>query len=395
MPEFAGGNRLVLLRNGEQYFPALVEAFDAARHEIYLETYIFAGDETGSLIADALARAAARGVATHLLIDGFGSMDFPARLRRLMEEAGVKIFVYRPAFLPWMVRWPREPLRRMHRKVCAVDGVVAFVGGINILDDFDTVLPSPPRRDYAVRIEGPLVAKVRQEAATLWARVGRMGFRMRLPGFFKSKVDATGYVPSARPDPGTQRAALVVRNNLRNRRTIETAYVEQINAAQSEVVIANAYFFPTRRFRHALIQAAKRNVSVTLLLQGKVEYAMQHYASRAMYRLLLRAGVSIHEYHRSFLHAKVAVFDRRVATVGSSNVDPFSLNLAQEANVFVDDRAFAAELRADLHSAIEKEARAVPQNYWQRLSFAFKLRIWANYRLALLLMMVLGFSRLR
>jgi cardiolipin synthase len=395
VPDFAGGNRLVLLRNGEQYFPALTEAFDAARREIFLETYIFAGDETGSLIADALARAAARGVATHLLIDGFGSLEFPERLRRLMEDAGVEIYVYRPAFLPWMARWPREPLRRMHRKLAAVDGAVAFVGGINILDDFESALPSPPRHDYAVRIEGPLVADVRREAVTLWRRVARMGFRMRLPGFLKPKADAADTKMEAKPDPGTQRAALVVRNNLRHRRTIETAYIEQIDAARQEVVIANAYFFPTRRFRHALIRAARRGVSVTLLLQGKVEYAMQHYASRAMYRLLLRAGISIYEYQRSFLHAKVGVFDRRVATVGSSNVDPFSLNLAQEANVFVEDRPFADALRTSLHSAIEKEARAVPQNYWRRLSFALKLRIWANYRFALLLMMVLGFSRLR
>jgi cardiolipin synthase len=122
---------------------------------------------------------------------------------------------------------------------------------------------------------------------------------------------------------------------------------------------------------------------------------MQHFASRAIYRQLLRAGIHIYEYHRSFLHAKVAVFDRRVATVGSSNVDPFSLNLAQEANIFVEDRGFAEELRASLHEAIEKEARAVPRNYWQRLSVALKLRIWLNYRLAKLLMMVLGFNRLR
>jgi cardiolipin synthase len=394
VPEFVDGNRLTLLRNGEEYFPALVAAFDAARTEIHFETYIFAGDETGSLIADALARAAARGVATHLLIDGFGSMAFPARLRALMEQAGVKIYVYRPTFLPWMVRWPREPLRRMHRKLASIDGAVAFVGGINVVDDFHTDLPVAPRHDYAVRIEGPLVARVREEAVTLWRRVARAGQRMRLPGFLKPGRHVDREFPAPAP-AGGHRAALVVRNNLRHRRKIESAYIEQIDAAHTDVVIANAYFFPTRRFRRALLRAARRKVDVSLLLQGKVEYPMQHFASRAIYRQLLRAGIHIYEYHRSFLHAKVAVFDRRVATVGSSNVDPFSLNLAQEANIFVEDRGFAEELRASLHEAIEKEARAVPRNYWQRLSVALKLRIWLNYRLAKLLMMVLGFNRLR
>jgi len=393
--DYVEGNRLTLLRNGEQFFPALVAAIDAAREEVFLEAYIFAGDQTGSLVADALARAAARGVATHLLIDGFGSIDFPARLRELLEQAGVALRVFRPRFLPWKVRWPREPLRRMHRKLASIDGRTAFVGGINVLDDFDTPGPSPPRRDYAVRIEGPLAVRVRAEAAGLWRRVLWVGFRLRRPGFSAPRAQATGRAPLPGPAPGSQRAALVVRNNLRRRRDIERAYIEQIDAAASEVLLANAYFFPTRAFRHALLRAARRGVSVTLLLQGKVEHALQHFASRALYRSLLGAGIHIFEYHRGFLHAKVAVFDGRVATVGSSNIDPLSLGLAQEANVFVDDRAFAAELRASLHEAIEQEARGVPRNYWRRLSFALKARIWFDYRLVRLLMTVLGFNRLR
>ncbi|MGH8765986.1 MAG: cardiolipin synthase ClsB [Burkholderiales bacterium] len=395
MPDFVGGNRITLLRNGAQYFPDLVAVLDAAQVEIYLETYIFADDETGSLIAAALARAAVRGVATHLLIDGFGSIDFPARLRSLLEQAGVALYVYRPRFLPWKVRWPREPLRRMHRKLASVDGAVAFVGGINVIEDFETPERSAPRRDYAVRIEGPLAARVRDEAAKLWRRVGWLGFKRRLPGFVAP--EGRGRQPTPLPilPAGNQRAALVVRNNLRHRRDIEDAYIEQIDAAGSEVLLANAYFFPTRRFRHALLRAARRGVGVTLLLQGRVEHALQHFASRALYRSLLGAGIRIHEYHSGFLHAKVAVFDGRVATVGSSNVDPFSLGLAQEANVFIDDRGFASELRASLHEAIETGARGVPQNYWRRLSFPLKARIWFDYRLMRLLMSVLGFSRLR
>jgi cardiolipin synthase A/B len=395
VPDYVGGNRLALLRNGEQYFPALVAAIDAARAEVFLETYIFAGDETGSLVADALARAAARGVATHLLVDGFGSLDFPQRLRRLLEQAGVQLYVYRPRFLPWKVRWPREPLRRMHRKLASMDGAIAFAGGINVLDDFDAPLPSPARRDYAVRIEGPLAGRVRDEMARLRRRVVWVGFRRHLPGFSAPGASPPHPSPPPGPPPGNQRATLVIRNNLRHRLDIERAYIAQIDAAHSEVFLANAYFFPTRRFRHALLRAARRGVGVTLLLQGKVEHALQHFASRALYHSLLGAGVRIFEYHRGFLHAKVAVFDGRVATVGSSNIDPLSLGLAQEANVFVDDEAFAAELRADLHEVIEKEAHAVPPNYWRRLSLPLKARIWFDYRLMRLLMTVLGFSRLR
>ena len=395
MTEYVDGNRLTLLRNGEQYFPALVGAFDAARTEIFLETYIFADDQTGSLVADALARAAARGVATRLLIDGYGARDFAPRFRTALEGAGGELLVFRPQVSPWPFWKQRSRMRRMHRKLACVDGAVAFVGGINVMDDFSTAEPSPPQFDYAVRVEGPLVAQVRAAAARLWARVSWATFGRRWPRRGMRATLAERRAPSAAAAAGTQRAALVVRDSLRHRRDIEHAYVERIEAARSEVVVANAYFFPMRRYRRALIAAARRGVNVTLLLQGKADHPVQRYASRALYRAFLAAGVRIYEYYPSLLHAKVAVFDRRVATVGSSNIDPFSLLLAREANVFVEDAAFAAELRSSLHEAIENRARPVPPNYWSRLGLVLRVRIWLAYRFARLFVAVYGLRERR
>ncbi len=394
MPEYVGGNRLALLRNGEQYFPALVGAIDAARREVFLESYIYADDETGSLVTDALARAAARGVATHLMVDGYGARDFSPRFRAILSEAGAQLLVFRPHVSPWPFWKQRSRLRRMHRKLASIDGEVAFVGGINVLDDFDTPDPSPPQYDYAVRIEGPLAALVRGEAQRLWTRVAWANLGRRWPKMALAAPRKAAAAPGPAPGGGGMRAALVVRDSLRHRRDIENAYLAQIDAAHSEVILANAYFFPTRRFRRAMIAAARREVAVTLLLQGKADHPLQHYASRALYREFLAAGIRIHEYHPSLLHAKVAVFDGRVATVGSSNIDPLSLGMAREANVFVDDRAFAAELRASLHDAIENRARAVPPNYWQRLTIGIRLRIWLAYRFARLVMTVYRFDRL-
>src|SRR5260221_14023834 len=164
--QYAGGNRLTLLRNGEQYFPALVEAIDAARLEVFLESYIYADDETGSLVTDALARAAARGVRVRLLVDGFGARDFAPRFRRMLRSAGAQVLTFRPEFARLRLR--RGRLRRMHRKLAAIDGAVAFVGGINIIDDFDGPAERRPRHDYAVRVEGPLAPEVRGAAARLW-----------------------------------------------------------------------------------------------------------------------------------------------------------------------------------------------------------------------------------
>lgn len=371
--QYVGGNRLTLLTNGEQYFPALVGAIDAATQEVFLETYLFADDRTGSLVAAALARAAERGAAVHLLIDGFGAREFAPRLRRMLEGAGVEVLVYRPKISPWTLR--RSRLRRMHRKIACVDGAVAFVGGINVIDDYDTPRQTPPRYDYAVRIEGLLVARVRDEAVRQWKRSPRA---------------APANTVRCTED---QKAALVVRDNLRHRRDIEQAYLALIAGAREEVIIANAYFFPGRRFRHALAQAAARGVRITLLLQGRVEYALLHYASRSLYGEFLASGIEIREYQRSFLHAKVAVFDGRQACVGSSNIDPFSLLLAREANVFVDDAVFSARLRASLLEAIQRGAEQVPPRHWRRQSIWLRTRIWLAFQVARLFIAFAGYER--
>ena len=396
MIDYVEGNRLTLLKNGEQYFPALVAAIDAATAEVFLEAYILADDQTGSLVTDALARAAARGVLIHLLLDGYGAHDFAPRFRQMLSRANAEVLVFRPNISPWPPWRQRTRLRRMHRKLVSIDGAVAFVGGINIIDDYDTPDQTPPRYDYAVRIEGPLAAGVRAEASKLWTRVSWATFGRRWrrwPGFAALTGRAQQHLlPARQTATDGQRAALVVRDNLRHRRDIEDAYLELINAARDEVVIASAYFFPGRRFRGALARAARRGVNVTVLLQGKAEYRLLHYATRALYDSLLLVGVRIQEYHRSLLHAKVAVFDARIASVGSSNIDPLSLLLAREANIFVDDAEFAAELRASLYEAIENGSTAIPRRR-QRPQLWLRARIWISYRIARLLLAFYGYDR--
>lgn len=380
--QFRDGNRLTLLRNGEAYFPALVAALDAARNEVFLETYLFADDQTGSLVADALARAAARGVSVHLLVDGFGARLFAPRFRRMLSDAGARVLVYRPDISPWTLR--RDRLRRMHRKLASVDAQVAFVGGINIIDDFDQPGRAPPRYDYAVQVAGPLCAAVRDAAAHLWAQVNAPALQAPPRELARTPV----------PDiAGGQRAALVLRDSVRHRRDIERAYLDMIRSAREEIVIANAYFFPGRRFRKALVAAARRGVRVVLLLQGRVEHFLFHYASRALYGPLLDAGIEIQEYRHGFLHAKVAVFDCCRASIGSSNIDPFSLLLAREANLFVDDARFAAELRASLEDAMRTGASPLPPLEWRRRAWWRRAWNWTAHGIARLLIAFAGYER--
>ena len=369
MIEFVNGNRITLLKSGSEYFPALVAEFDAARHEIHLEAYIFEADATGRSIAAALGRAARRGVAVNVMVDGFGSRDLDPALVREMREAGVRFLVYRRNISPWTLR--RTRLRRLHRKVALVDARAAFVGGINVVDDVDAPGGALPRFDYAVRIEGPLLAKIYPVVKQLWSRVSAVQLRARW-------AERRHPVPAA-DSRGGQRAAFLIRDNIGHRRDIEQAYLAAIGEARSEIIIANAYFFPGRSFRRALMAAAARGVRVTLLLQGKAEYVLQHYASRALYGPFLDAGIEIHEYHRSYLHAKVAVIDCCWTTVGSSNIDPFSLLLAREANVVIEDEAFAAELRKSLVAAIADGATQIRRESWKDQPWVTRTFIWGCY----------------
>src|SRR5438445_8127142 len=213
---FLPGNRLTLLRSGVEYFPALEAAIHEARREIFLETYIYAGDATGRRITRALCEAASRGAAVHVLVDGFGAKDMPEEFVSELRDAGARLLVFRPEV--WRFPFRRDRLRRMHRKIAVADGRVAFVGGINIIDDMDTPRQVPPRHDYAVKIEGPLLGPIQGAAVRLWNRVAlaRLEHRWRV----------SHPVPAQVARAGNQRAALGVRDHGRPLREMEDAYLE-------------------------------------------------------------------------------------------------------------------------------------------------------------------------
>lgn len=379
---FLPGNRIELLKNGEEFFPALIAAIDAAVTEIRLETYIFANDVTGRQVADVLARAAQRGVAVHVMVDGFGAENFIPDFGARLLAAGVEVRVFRPEVARFRLR--RHRLRRLHRKLVTIDARIAFVGGINIIDDMDTPGQVPPRHDYALRIEGPLLAPIHGVMERLWYLVSWAGLRQR----FRQRHVLTPVTQFC----GSMQAAFLVRDNLRHRHDIENAYLAAIAAAQHEIFIANAYFLPGRRFRQALIAAARRKVRITLMLQGRVEYRLLHYATQSLYGTLLAAGIDIHEYRQGFLHAKVAVIDGHWATVGSSNIDPFSLMLAREANVVIRDPHFASELSVSLQQALHDGAQAVMQERWAIHSLPSRLAGWLAYGMVRLMMEILGYA---
>ena len=365
-----------LLHGGADFFPALIEAIDASQTEIRLETYIFNFDATGESVANALIRAAQRRVSVLVMVDGIGTPPLTDRWSQRLEEAGVQWHRFLP--LGWIgvvlpLRW-----RRLHRKLCVVDGVHVFCGGINVIDDcvdLNHGALSSPRFDFAVKVTGPLVKEAHSTLEQFWLHV-KVGQQMehlqwkKLGQTFKqvlSQRSAASALRKADHSQGAVWAALVLRDNLFHRSSIERTYRKAIGEAREDVLIASAYFLPGRKLRNALIHAAKRGVRVRLLLQGRYEYFIQLHGARMVYGALLDAGVEIYEYTAGYLHAKVAVVDGHWATVGSSNLDPLSMLLAHEANVVVEDAAFALALQAGVLRALDQQSvRVDPQGYKQR-----------------------------
>lgn len=383
MAEFVDGNRIRLLVRGAEFFPALIASIEEAKRDVSLETYLYADDAAGASVTAALERAAARGVSVRLLIDGFGAKDFREDWRARLQAAKVSVLSYRPDIAPWTFR--TERLRRMHRKIAVIDGCIAFVGGINVIDDFNDVPPGCPRFDLAVRVDGPVVADIYLAVEKLWRRVAWLRLKQR----FSQKLSFNPFSIVAQPR-GEQKAAFVQRDNLRFRRAIENEYLAAINGARREVFIACAYFLPGTRFRHALVNATGRGVRVVLLLQGHTDHTLLQLATRAFYESMLDSGVEIYEYSRSELHAKAAIVDGRWATVGSSNLDPFSLVLAREANMVVQDEVFATSVRVAIEDAIKEGAEPVRRMLWKHRPWWQRVSIWFGYGFARFAMGILG-----
>ncbi|WP_428416020.1 cardiolipin synthase ClsB [Methylibium sp.] len=332
------GNRFTLLENGEAYFPRVFQAIAAARHEVLLETFILFEDKVGLELHAALLAAARNGARVDITIDGFGSPDLSPAFIGALTEAGVRMHVFDPGTR--LFGWRTNLFRRMHRKIVVVDGERAFVGGINYSADHLADFGPEAKQDYAVELEGPLVAHIQRFAqeAIVQGRPGRpperRWFRRRAP---QAALPSQAAV-------GDAQAMFVTRDNREHPQDIERHYRAVIRAARHRLVIANAYFFPGYRLLKELRQAARRGVEVTLILQGEPDMAIVKSAAEMLYHHLLRAGVRIYEYCERPLHGKVAVADDEWSTVGSSNLDPLSLSLNLEANVMIRDRAFNRQL---------------------------------------------------
>ena len=353
------GNRATLLENGEEFFPRAFAAIAGAQREVVIETFILFEDAVGRDLQRALIQAANRGVQVDLTVDGYGSPSFSPEFLSELVAAGVRVHVFDPHRGVLGVRV--NVFRRLHRKLLIVDGARAFIGGINYSVDHLAETDPKGKQDYTVELEGPVVGDILHFARDALAGDGT-GERWRHPA-----VDAR------REAVGDAEVLFELRDNRRRRSSIEREYRRAIRGAKREIVIANAYFFPGWGFLRELRRAARRGVRVTLLVAAESDSPIAHPATRTLYRHLMRAHVDIVEYCERQFHGKVALIDDTWATIGSSNLDPLSLSLNLEANVFVRDAAFARAMRERLDALRARECHAVdathvgPRRWWSTM----------------------------
>lgn len=353
--QWTSGNSITLLENGDEFFPRLIEIIDSAHSEILLETFIFRDDPSGKAVQQALIRAGNRGVWISVLADGFGSYYLPEGFIDDMKKAGVHFYFYDPQPRWLLVR--ANIFRRLHRKIVVVDGLTAFIGGINLTYDHVSVSTPVFMPDYAAELRGPVVADIWKFA------------RNAISAYLEPDIEFPRLANDMASGSPIGRAGMLflVRDNHRLRTTIETEYLKRIRQARQSIMIANAYFFPGYRLLKALRNAVRRGVKVSLLIPGNPDSPLAKRAAKTLYDFLVESKIDVYEYWESQFHGKIAAFDEEWATVGSSNLDPVSLSLNLEANVFVQDPDFNSVVRARIQNLINQaEVRKISRAWFHR-----------------------------
>jgi cardiolipin synthase len=364
-------NELELLENGEEFFPRAFEAIRMAREEVLVETFIWSEDGVGHELMQALVAAAARGVRVRATVDGYGCPGFSSEFLTRLTAAGVQIYAFDPG--PTMFHIRTNLLCRLHRKIVIVDGRLAFVGGINFSDVHLRSFGRESTQDYAVEVRGPIVEQIRDYCSSGADVPGVPRQRWR---YWLRRLPREMRRPS-----GDGQVLFVIRDNDGHPTDIETMYRLGIRSAKRRIILANAYFFPGYWFIRELSRAGRRGVDVQLIMQGKPDRPVPVAVGSIVYEHLVAAGVKIFQYTERPLHAKVAIIDDHWATVGSSNLDPVSLGLNLEANLFILDGRFNAALRQSLERLIENSCQQLTLDDPSRMSMWRRLLVTIAYHL--------------
>ncbi len=354
---FSDGNAIDLYDCGRAAYPVMLDAIATAREFVHLETYVLRNDRAGSRFLEALRDRAAAGLDVRLLYDAIGSHELqPGALEPLRRAGGDVV-----AFNPLRRIYPHwAPRRRDHRKLLIVDGEVGFTGGLNLGDEYDAGPVAEDGhagwRDTHARVRGPALRDLGAVFLESWFRSGGAELPWRA---------LLGAEPGR---PGAIRCGVLPDGPVYRRRAMRDLLVSALDGAQNTARLTSPYFAPDRRVLEALERAAERGVRVELILAGRTDHPILRRGARSTVERLLRRGASVHEYVAAMLHAKSAVFDNRLAIVGSSNLDRQSFQHNYEVNLVVVgaevprmlDRLFESDLGRSAEITLEGLARRGP-----------------------------------
>lgn len=356
-PSITAGNKVTALQNGAEIFPAMLDAIRSARTSITFETYIYWSGEIGDAFSKALSERARAGIPVNVTVDWVGSVKMDRTLLDEMESAGVRVKQYRP------LRWYniRRLNYRTHRKLLVVDGRIGFTGGVGIADLWSGNAEDPQHwRETHFRIEGPVVAQFQAAFNDNWIKTtGEL-------------LNGDKYFP-ALPSAGDLDAHLFMASPAGGSESMHLMYLLSIAAATQSIDLAASYFVPDELVIQAFVAARTRGVRVRILLPGPhIDTEAVRLASKATWGRLLQAGVEIHVYQPTMLHTKLLIIDNEMVSVGSTNFDPRSFRLNDEANLNIYERTFAAQMTSVFEGDMKNSVRYT-YDMWLRRPFSEKL----------------------
>jgi cardiolipin synthase len=371
------GNEVQLLLDGPATYRAMLAAIASARDHVNMETYILDDDEVGRQFAKALIAKQQQGVQVRLMHDSVGTLGTPAAFFQRLQAGGVQVLEFNPVN-PLLSRKDWTLNQRDHRKLLIVDGLTAFLGGINISSVYSGGSfgaaprhgpPSQPSwRDTDLQLQGPVVAELQKIFLNAWAsqKGPTIGNALYFPPPRSAGSQVVRAIASSPEEPFSQ---------------IYATLLSAIASAETSVHLTNAYFVPDPQLLAALEAAAARGVDVTLILPGQTDSWLVFHAGRSHYERLLRAGVKIHERRGVILHAKTALVDGVWATVGSTNLDWRSFLHNHELNAVVLGAAFGRQVQA-MFARDLAESSPVLLASWEQRSPALRLKEWLAARWA-------------
>jgi cardiolipin synthase A/B len=373
--DYKNGHSIGLLRSGEQYFAACEKAIDEASQYIHFQTYIVDDDETGRRFANALIRAAERGVKVYFLLDAYGGSTFSNDLINKVEEAGI---LFRK-FSPGLITKGFQLSLRLHHKVLLIDGELAIIGGMNVANRYHGTPEMKEWLDFAILIKGPACAHTLFILKRLWNRA----FISR-----NERSRETVHCPKVYPD--AVRVRVLQNNWYRNKIEILKSYRYALKHSRNRMIIFASYFLPGRNERKLMRNASRRGVDIKIVLSAESDARIFKRATSFLYDFILRNNIKIYEYIPSNLHAKVATVDGKWSTIGSYNMNHLSDYGSVETNADIFDSRFSRQFEELLLGIIDKDCRQVTfMEYTQGRTWLYRIINWSAYQLIRIMMRIM------